>query len=244
MARRGCYDRVLMSRLAVVVAAALGLAGCGLVDSSVTNFDLYIKDKTFTVDTQQWMLQNVDQLTSTSCTPSPDPCAAAVQNANACKAGQCFGRCDPSTNKCELQVLLSLWQKVDMQADNSEIGTIAKEPVVQVTIDSIAYQVTENTLNVPTPSFTVYAAPSTIMSPGDPEAKPIATIPAVPANMLVGETEIPLGADGRANLSTYMGDYMTPFNIIVGSEVDLKAGDTVPAGRLTAVVRVRAHAGI
>ena len=235
-----------MHRLVVGVTAAILLAGCGLVDSNITNFDLYIKDKMFTVDTSQWQLQGVDQYTSASCTPPPgtDQCAAALQASNACKPGQCIGSCDPSTNTCKLQILLSLWQTVDMSTDNPEINTVASEPVVTVTIDSIAYQVIENTLNVPTPEMTVYAAPSTIMSPGDPEAKPVGMIPPVPANQLVGETTVMMTPDGTTNLAGYMGDYMTPFNIIVGSEIDVGMGETVPAGRLTAVVRVKAHAGV
>src|SRR5437763_1625278 len=143
-----------MHRLVVGVAMASALAGCGLVDSNVTNFDLYIKDKMFTGDTSQWQLQGVDQYTSAQCAPSPDPCAAALQQAMACKDGQCFGQCDPNTNTCKLQIMLSLWQTVDMSSDNPEINTVASEPVVQVTIDSIAYQVIENTLNVATPVMT------------------------------------------------------------------------------------------
>jgi len=235
-----------MHRLVVGVAMAVGLCltGCGLVDSNITNFDLYIKDKMFTVDTSQWQLQGVDAYTRAQCTPSPDQCAAALDQSMACKPGQCFGHCDASTNTCQLQILLSLWQTVDMSTDNPEINTVASEPVVQVTIDSIAYQVIENTLNVPTPEMTVYAAPSTIMSPGDPEAKPVGTIPSINANELVGETTVMMTPDGDANLGTYMGDYMTPFNIIVGSEIDVGMGDVVPDGRLTAVVRVKAHAGV
>jgi hypothetical protein len=232
-----------MTRLAVLGALlCAGVAGCGLVDPNITNFDLYIKDKTFAVDTSQWQLNGVDAYTHTDCSSSMGICASAAQQA--CKEGQCIGRCDGGTGTCQLQILTALWQSVDMSNDNPEINTVANEPVVQVSIDAIAYQITQNTMNVATPEFTVYVAPSTIMTPGNPEAKPIGTIPSVPAHMTQGETSIVLDEAGQANLAAYMGDYMTPFNIIVGAEIDVGENDTVPDGTLNAIVRVRAHAGI
>jgi hypothetical protein len=152
--------------------------------------------------------------------------------------------CNGETDTCQLQIVMQLWQTVDMSTDNPEINTVADEPVVSVTIDSIAYQVTSNTMNVETPAFTVYAAPSTIMSTGDPEARAIGTIPPVPPATLIPETDIAITAEGQSALESRMGDYMTPFNIIVGSEILVNDGDTVPQGRLTAIVRVRAHAGL
>jgi hypothetical protein len=222
---------------------ALLMTGCGLVNPDVTNFDLYIKDKEFTVDTAQWNLQGVDSFTSMDCSQQ-DFCAAAVEQAQVCEPGQCFGRCAPDTHTCELQVVLQLWQTVDMSSDNPEINTVANEPVVQVSIDNIAYQVVENTMNVETPIFTVFAAPSTIMSTGDPEADAVGQIPPVPPDTLVPETDITIDQNGQDALASKMGDYMTPFNVIVGAEIDIGQGDPVPQGKLTAVVRVRAHAGL
>jgi hypothetical protein len=228
-----------MRRLALL---ALVMTGCGLVDPDITNFDLFIRDKEFTVDTDEWNLNGVDAFTSTDCSASPGLCAVAAENA--CDPGQCFGSCDGGSDTCQLQIVMQLWQTVDMSAENPEINTVADEPVVSVTIDSIAYQITENTLNIETPTFTVYAAPSNIMSPGDPEAAAIGTIEPVPPATLIPETDIVLTGDGRSALADKMGDYMTPFNIIVGSEIFVRQGDEVPQGRLRAVVRVRAHAGL
>ena len=74
-------------------------------------------------------------------------------------------------------MIVALWQMVDVKTENEELMTIDDQPLIDVTIDAIEYEVTENTLTVDTPEFTVYAAPQTIMSPGDPEARPIGTIP-------------------------------------------------------------------
>jgi hypothetical protein len=214
------------------------------VDPDITNFDLFIQDKEFTVDTDQWALSGVDAFTSTDCSGAMSGiCATVVQSSEVCEPGQCFGSCG-ANDTCELTIVLQLWQAVDMSADNPEINTVADEPVVSVTIDSIAYQITENTMNVETPAFTVYASPSTIMSTGDPEALAVGTIAPVPPATLIPETDIEITPDGQTALQNKMGDYMTPFNIIVGSQIVVGQGDPVPQGRLSAVVRVRAHAGL
>lgn len=232
-----------MRRLpAVALLAGVLSTGCGLVDPDITNFDLQIQDKMFTVDTEQWELQDVDRLTEMPCDGSPGVCAVAAEQA--CSEGQCFGRCSTETQTCELQVIVTLWQMVDTDAENPELETVSDQPVIDVVIDSIAYQVVTNTLNVETPTFTIYAAPSTIMSPGDPEARAVGTITPVPPATLVPETDVVITGDGRDVLSDFMGDYMNPFNIIVGAEVIVGMGDEVPTGELSAVVRVRAYAGL
>jgi hypothetical protein len=228
--------------LAAAFLAGTLSTGCGLVDPDITNFDLQLQDKMFTVDTQQWELQGVDQLTSLDCSAAPGSCAVAADQA--CTEGQCFGRCSTETQTCELQVIVTLWQMVDTDAENPELEAVADQPVVDVTIDSIAYEVITNTLNVETPTFTIYAAPSTIMSPGDPEARAVGTIAPVQPATLVPETDVVITEDGRDVLADFMGDYMNPFNIIVGAEVIVGMGDAVPSGELSAVVRVRAHAGL
>ena len=40
-----------MNRLRLSLVAALALSGCGLISSDVTNFDLTLKPKSFTLDT-------------------------------------------------------------------------------------------------------------------------------------------------------------------------------------------------
>ena len=100
--------------LAAAFLAGVLSTGCGLVDPDITNFDLQIQDKMFTVDTEQWQLQGVDQLTGMSCATTPGVCAVAAEQA--CTEGQCFGRCAADTQTCELLVVITLWQMVDTDA--------------------------------------------------------------------------------------------------------------------------------
>ena len=81
------------------------------------------------------------------------------------------------------------------------------------------------------------------MSPDDPQAQEVGTIPAVAAGtMPSGDLE--LTADGQDILQEQFKDYQTPFNLIVGSNILIEAGDPMPMGRLVAVVKVEAHAGL
>ncbi len=231
-----------MSIRLAVLALVGALGGCGLVDPDITHFELFIKDKQFTVDTAQWELQDVDTFTDIDCSGNAGICATAAQQA--CTSGQCFGSCNADSQTCELQVIVALWQMVDVKTENEELMTIDDQPLIDVTIDAIEYEVTENTLTVDAPEFTVYAAPQTIMSPGDPEARPVGTIPGVTARTMVARTSVEFTDEGKATLKSFMDDFMTPFNIIVGTEVVVGMGDTVPSGSMTANVQVRAHAGL
>ncbi len=232
--------------MSAIAALALSAGGCGLISSDVTDFDLTLPDKTFTVDTSQWMLDSTDvgTVTSVKCAADPSGCEAALQASKACKADQCTASCSGSdaAATCQLAVLVSLYQMVNLVMEKPELQTINDQPLVGVQIDKLEYQVTENTLNVPTPPMVLYVAPSTVMAPGDPMSHVIGTIPAIPAGQTQALMAVDLSVDGQAELAKYMGDYKTPFNIIVGSTLDVKMGDAVPSGRLTAKVKVTAHA--
>lgn len=225
-----------------VLALAVPLVGCGLVDSNITNFDLALPNKTFTIDSANWGLMNADQLTSQSCTTSPDPCAAAAEQA--CMAGTCIAQCNATSLTCDLTLFVSLFTPVDLLAEKPELSTIQDEPVIDVTIDAITYRVTDNTLNVATPEMKVYVAPMTVTRAGDPLAREIGTVPAIAAGMTMGETSVVLSPAGKAALADFMGDFKTPFNIVVGSNLLVQQGDPVPAGRLVVSVAVKAHAGV
>ncbi len=223
-----------------IAAALAALGGCGLISSDVTHFDLTLPDKTVTVDTGQWMLQNADAYLSQSCASNPGACAAAATQV--CKSVTCFGSCDTTTQTCDAQVLVSLYQKVDLLTDKPELKTINDQPLVGVYIDALQYQVLDNTLNIDTPPLDIYVAPAAIMAPGDPQAVKIGTIAPIPAGTTPPLMSIDLGTDGQMALAKFMGDYMNPFNIIVGTSIDLKQGSTIPMGKLTAKVKVTAHA--
>ena len=110
--------------LAVVGALWLGGAGCGLVSSDIDDFDLSIEEKSFTIDTSQWGLTDVDTFVNTDCSATPGVCATAAQQA--CTDGNCFGSCSTTTNTCELHVVVALWDMVVLTEEQPELQTIAE----------------------------------------------------------------------------------------------------------------------
>lgn len=226
---------------ALTVAALLG--GCGLISSDVTNFDLTLPDKEFTIDANGWQVDQTaaTTLTSTSCAQSPAVCASAAQQA--CPE-DCTGRCG-SSQTCELDLDVGLYQMIDLLREKPELQSINDEPLIKVTIDSVTYDVPLNTLNVDTPAMEVYVAPMSVMDPNDPAAKHVGTIPAVPAGQTVLTPQTMMFTeDGKAELVSIMSTFKTPFNLIVGSTLTIKDGTPVPMGRLDAVVHIKGHAGL
>ncbi len=217
------------------------VGGCGLISSDVTNFQLKTQTHMFTVDASSYMVNATaaNAYLGQSCAGAPTECAQWVQSA--CTTN-CAGSCDTTTQKCDLELNVGVYQKVDLNADNPELATVAKEPVVKVTIDAITYSVTENTLNTMTPELTMYVAPMSVMSPSDPMAETVGTIASIPAMTTLPAMNMMFTPDGKTNLVTMMGNYMTPFNVIVGSTIVVKMGDQVPSGKLTAEVDITAHA--
>ena len=219
------------------------LSGCGLISSDVTNFDLTLKPKAFTVDTSSWQVsqQAADTFLNTSCQmTTQNVCTTAAMTACAMN---CTGVCGTSS-KCELNLDVAVYKMIDLGMEQPELNTINNEPVIKVTIDSLQYEITSNTLNVATPPMTVYVAPMSVMDPKDPQAKTVATVDPVPAGMVVPLTDMTYTADGKQNLVTTMGSYKNPFNVIVGATMTLKMGDMVPTGKLDAVVHIKAHASL
>ena len=225
-------------------AALIALSSCGLISSDVTNFDLTLPDKNFSVDAASWEIMDADarQLLMTSCAGNETICGSAAQAA--CPMN-CDGECNASTQTCDLFLGISLYQNVDLLAEKPELQQINDEPVIKVTLDSVTWEVTANTLDTATPPMTVYVAPMSIMDPNAPEAKAIGTISGVdPGQVTDGPQQIAFTATGKADLIAAMSTFKTPFNVIVGSTITVGQGQSVPQGRLDAVVHIRAHAGL
>lgn len=234
------FPKLLLATLVPVLG--LSLAGCGLISSDVTQFDLGLPHKQFTIDAGNWGLSNPEVLLSHACTVSPDPCPALA--AQACRPGQCVAACNAASNTCDLTLFVSLYQGIDLLTEKPELQSINNEPIISVTIDSIDYEVTANTFNVATPQMGVWAAPSTVMVPGDPGSKRVGTVPSIPAGTTQPATAMAFDPDGKANLASFMGSYKTPFNIVVGSGILLHQGMPVPQGAMTVNVSIAAHAGL
>lgn len=219
-------------------------AGCGLISSDVTNFDLTLPGKEFSVDAASWEVTNeeADPLLQTPCSGNPTICSSAAQAA--CPMN-CDGTCNASSQTCDLALGISLYQGVDLLAEKPELQQINDEPVIKVTVDAVTWEVTGNTLDTATPPMQVFVAPMSVMDPTSPEAKQIGTISSIEPGMVTdGPVAMAFTETGKADLIAMMSTFKVPFNVIVGSTIVVTAGQGVPTGRLDAVVNIKAHAGL
>ena len=239
---------VIGVRLMNYLGPCLGLllaassVSCGLISSDVADFDLTLPDKSFSIDTSSWQVDQTqaDILLGTSCRDSPNICGTVA--ANVCDMS-CSATCAAS-QKCELQLDVSLYKTIDLVTEKPELKSINDQPVIKVTIDAVTYEVTSNTLNVPTPELKMYVAPISVMDPKSPDAIEIGTIASVPAGATLAATPVMFNEMGKARLVGIMSTYKTPFNVIVGSSLTVTQGQRVPQGKLDAVIKIRAHAGL
>ena len=114
-----------------------------------------------------------------------------------------------------------------------------------MTLDSVTYDVTSNTLNIDTPEITLYVAPTSVLKPTDAMAKAIGTIAPVPAGTTTSSPQsVKFTSTGRADLIAAMSSFKTPFNVLLGASIVVTASQAVPTGKLDAVVHIKGHAGL
>jgi hypothetical protein len=227
-------------RRALCLAIVLAGAGCGLVDSDVTDIDISLPEREVTVDTADWQLSSNERLQSVDCSADQQVCSTGL--AELCGSEDvCSATCG-SGDRCEVSVRVALWHTFDLGAERPELQQIEGQPLVDVRIERVYYTVNQNSLDVDSPPLTVYVAPEGIMSPDDNQAQAIGTIPSVAAMTTVEDADVELTADGKDRLAAFMKDYGTPFNLIVGSELTIQAGDTLPHGRMVTVIKATAVA--
>jgi hypothetical protein len=225
-------------------AALIAASGCGLISSDVASFDLSLPDKQFSIDTASWDVDaaSAEILLATSCASSPNVCSSAARQA--CRTG-CSGVCNATTQTCDLALDVSVYQAIDLLTEAPELKAIDDEPVVKVTLDRVTWEITSNTLSVDVPVMTVYVAPASVVDRDDAQATAIGTIDGVAAGTVTdGPTELTFTETGRADLAAMMTTFKTPFHVLVGSTLLITQGDSIPSGKLDAVVKIRARAGL
>lgn len=218
------------------------IAGCGLIDPDVADFDLSLPEKEFSIDAAAKPLgPEATTAINTSCAGLPNLCRTLATAA--CPQGQCTGSCSATTMTCELTIPVRLFTTINLASERPELQQIEDRAFVSVTIDSIGYGVSRNTLNVETPPMSIYIAPAAVMDPANATA--IGTLPAIPPRMTLPlGTPLDLTADGRAAMVRFMKDFRAPFNLIVATNIVIGAGDMIPSGQLAASVKIQATAGL
>ncbi len=216
------------------------LAGC--VADPVSQIDLEIPAKEFSIDAERWQLDaaRLPDYFATTCETTP-VCAQAAKLA--CN-GHCTGVCDQATSRCALDLDVSLYSAIDLVQEAPELRSLPDQSVLSVQVDAVEFAITRSSLSIATPELVVYVAPASVTDADDPAAMAIGTVPSVAAGTSLQGSDLALTADGRTELARVMSAYKTPFNILVAAKLGVGSASELPTGRLDAVVKIRAHAGL
>src|SRR5262249_17969187 len=144
-----------------------------------------------------------------------DPnCSASMY----CPGGSCTTDCEAGTHQCQAHVPASLTNDYDLSKDASEYAQFASLGIVNVGIDAVYFNITQNTLTVTTPQLSVYAGPQTIHAPTDPGAQLIGTIPSVQRGQ-TGRVNVVFSGNGQATIKMFMDNFKTPFRVLVAGDI-------------------------
>lgn len=221
-------------RISLRTAGVLGvvLFGCSLDITRIT-FDL--PKQTYSFDTSMW--GNLPPQTAglsfpnIPCTSDAECCtlgAAASLNCNttplSCPAGS-----------CEADIPESLSSAINLAQQVPQLATFPGHSLVKVSISSISYQVSDNTLNVDLPPMAIYLAPDGVTDVNDPSAMLFGTVPAIPAGSNPsGMVQKAPNAD--AVLQMYTANVSQTFNVIAHTIVVIAADTPVPNGHITVTI--------
>ncbi len=221
-------------RISLRTAGVLGIVlfGCSLAITRVT-FDL--PKQTYSFDTKMWV--NLPPAATGLAFPSI-PCSS---DAACCTLGAAVSldcnttplTCPAGT--CEADVPESQSSSINLAQQVPQLATFPGHSLVKVSIASIGYQVTDNTLNVDLPPMAIYLAPDGITDAHDASAMLFGTVPAIPAGTNPsGMVQKAPNADEV--LQMYTSNVSQTFNVIATTTVVIAAGTPVPDGHFTVTI--------
>ena len=227
----------VLLRTACAASVVVLVASCGaLIDPGVDDQVLEFPEREFRLDASEWEFAAGNVAPTLSCAM----CGSREQDL--CSGDACRVACDAPTQECRAETNLVLSETIDLLADG--VGFAQLEGMtVSVVLDQVKFDVVSNNLNVSTPPLQIYLAPITVADPTDPRARWIGVVDPIQPGK-TGAIDVDLTANGRADLQQYLGEYLTPFNLLVTGNVVVHAGDPLPTGNLVARVRVRGHADL
>ena len=208
------------------------LFGCSLDITRVT-FDL--PKQTYSFDTAMWA--NLPPAAAGLSFPSI-PCTSDAECCTLGTAASLDCNTTPLTcpaGTCEADVPESSNSSINLAQSVPQLATFPGHSLVKVTIASINYQVSDNTMNVDVPSMQIFLAPDGITDAHDPSAMLFGTVPAIPAGTNPSGT-VQKAANADAVLEMYTKNVSTPFNVIATTTVVIAAGTPVPNGHITVTI--------
>ncbi len=195
-------------------------------------FDLPVE--TYTFNTAQ--IASLPPATQTATFPNI-PCATST---DCCTLGAVAGidctttplTCPAGT--CEADVPISQSTPINLSTDVKP-SLAQYTSLAHITISSISYVVSNNSLNVDLPPLSIYLAPSSVTDPTDPRAVLFGTVPSIPAGS-DPSAQVQLAPNAGAVFQMFTANLATPFNFIAAATVKITAGMPVPSGQITIAV--------
>jgi hypothetical protein len=218
--------------LRAVGALTAALAGCSL---GITRLTFDLPKQTYSFDTSMW--SNLPPAAAGAtfptvpCTADADCCALAALASWSCQTTPMV--C--ASGSCEAQVPESVSSPINLAQQVGQLATFPGHSLLDVSIKSITYTVSDNTLNVDVPSMSIYLAPDGVTDPTDSRAQLFGTVPPIPAGTNPsGSVQKTSNAD--AIFQMFAKNVSTTFNIIAATTVVVAPGTPVPSGHITVVV--------
>jgi len=208
----------------------LGQAGCGLISDDVLGFDVALPPQQFGFDTAKAGLPMSGTLPTVPCTQT-SMCAQVARNANpnpmACG----------TQGSCEARIDITATVPYDLKSQQ-DFAAIEDRPVVSVSLNKIEYELVEDSLTFATPAIGLYLAAQGVTDPG--LAMKFGTIDPIPPGTRPGIYMVRVDEAGKNVLRQQFKNWKTPFNILVKTETPavFKAGDEVPRGKISVIVKV------
>jgi hypothetical protein len=219
-----------------LLAGGLVLAvagGCGLVSSDVTTIKFALPARSYRFDTQQaaWKTSTATSFASVpaiACTADTDCCSPAVMALGI----DCSSLiCDPGSGTCAFVVTVEAPpQQIDLK--QSVPPSLQSQSVIDISVDQITYDVTENSMNIDLPPVQLFIANDGATSADDPSAVPFGTVPVIPKGKTSTGSQVTLAAgakDAFINIGHHLG---TPFTFLARSRIVVPGGTPVPSGAL------------
>ncbi len=232
----------------VLLAAVLALAGgatCDLFGSDLLSWDFALPEKSFTVDTSNFVPAPIKQLEPATMPaidcPTVDCCAGltAADCATfgfACQNGACA-----ATPKVELSNSINLAQEVPQLKDvASNIPSFA-----HVTLKRLWLSRYSNTLKYDTPEIELYLCPEAATSVEDqdqggaPLCQKLGTLAPITKGTsceISCAADVQLTANGAQVFETFVKNFRQTFKIFAVAVSQFEEGDPIPSGQFTGTV--------
>jgi hypothetical protein len=216
---------------APAIAVFTLLGGCGLISSDISKLTFDLPTETYTFDTAQWSNLPQGTIPAVPC-PTIDCCTAGAAAGIDCSTTMLT--CNAS-GVCEADVPESAASSVNLAMQVPALTTFAGHALSNITISSISYAVSNNSLNIDLPPLTIYLAPDGVTDPHDPRALEFGTIPAIPHTPPDNDPSgmVMLVPNASAVFAKFTGNISTPFTIIAAGTVAIPGGSPAPSGAIT-----------